>query len=91
MSYRKLTKAEQKIRKAKQYSTFEGGEAWWYVGKGTTEFYLHVADGTVVRMTVGTRYLKNAIRQVDQEVASRAAVKKMSRYLKTFDNNKKGK
>jgi hypothetical protein len=65
---RTLTKAERRVRKAKIYSTYEGAEAWYYIGKGTSDFYLHVADGTVVRMTVGTREIRGALKQMDKEL-----------------------
>ena len=76
-SYRKLTKAERKPRKAKLYSSFEDKEVWWYIGRGVTEFFAHVADGTVVRVVVGTRYLKGAIKKMEKELAARAMRKRV--------------
>ena len=83
--YRKLTKAERKPRKAKLYSTFKDKEAWYYIGKSTTEFFAHVADGTVVRMTVGTRYLRNALNQMDKELALKVAIRDLDVATKSLN------
>lgn len=63
MNYRKLTKAERVVRKAKAYGA---EEAWYFIGKGTTDFYVHI-PGKVIRVSVGTRYLRGAINQMDQQ------------------------
>jgi len=63
MSYRKLTEAETVVRKAKVYGA---EEAWWYVGLGSCDFYVHT-PGKIIRVSVGTRYLRGAINRMDQQ------------------------
>ena len=71
MRYRKLTNAERKARRGKIYSSFENKEVWWYIGNSTTEIFAHVADGTVVRIAIGTRYIRNALQRMDDELLER--------------------
>lgn len=61
---RKFTKAETVVRKAKVYG---GDEAWWYVDKSVCDFYIRTDEGKVIRMSIGTRYFRNALFQMDKE------------------------
>jgi hypothetical protein len=65
---RTLTKAEQRVRKAKNHG---GKEAWWYAGRGICDFFVHTADGVVVRISIGTREIRGALKQMDKELGKK--------------------
>jgi hypothetical protein len=40
----------------------------WYVGAALTEFYIETKEPAILRVKVGTRYLRNALREMDREL-----------------------